>query len=466
MTSTTSPDAGPAWLPEGLRTRRPTALATWPLVLLDGEPKTGKKVTCAAFTGSKKISYAFWVDVTGDGTADQYGLVEGADYNVVEVDGTWHDLMAKVELLRQAAEQALAIIGRPALITVDMVAVWKTLSKWARERARRTAPNRAKVAADSDADIETTHHYWNDATDRHNELVAALRRIPAIVIMLGGGRVVVPDEHAGQAAGHGYIPETQKGLGSAASVWVRLVRDAAPAVIGYRPTGGAPVLGAHAGQPLTLDADWSLETLLFDTLGFAPERAAVASGTPLRPDRSIEQIREETLDPATGRDRLAELYQEAKPLRAQSVTNEFRKPEPLGEMIIRLGKERTVSDPDAIEALEASIEGSTTTDDIDRTERLIRTHIGAGNVGLADQRRLWQVLQRARFQIDIEEAPTVAALAAVGQRISIEIRDREGKEWLHPLYEERMAALQEAERTPEPEGDSSGSHNDGEGEDA
>ena len=71
-----------------LKTRKPTGAVPWPLVLIEGEEKAGKTWACAEFTASPKVGRCFWIDL-GEGAADEYGAIPGADYEVVEHDGGW-----------------------------------------------------------------------------------------------------------------------------------------------------------------------------------------------------------------------------------------------------------------------------------------------------------------------------------------------------------------------------------------
>ena len=85
-----------------LRTRKPTGVPSWPLILLAGEAKTGKTYRAAEFTGDENVGRAFWLDLA-EGCADEYGLVPGADYEIVDHDGTWIDIVTQVAEVREVA---------------------------------------------------------------------------------------------------------------------------------------------------------------------------------------------------------------------------------------------------------------------------------------------------------------------------------------------------------------------------
>ena len=109
-----------------LRTRETTGVPNWPLILLEGPAQVGKSYQAAQFTGCDKVRQAYWMDF-GEGAADEYGAVPGADYLIVEHDGTWSDIIGQ---LRDVRDEALKNTdGRPAVLVMDsMTNVW-TCSK-------------------------------------------------------------------------------------------------------------------------------------------------------------------------------------------------------------------------------------------------------------------------------------------------------------------------------------------------
>ena len=79
-----------------IKTRKPTGKAPWPMLLLAGVQKSGKSYACAAFSASDLIDRTFYIEV-GEGSADQYGALPGARYEIVEHDGSWQGILAACE---------------------------------------------------------------------------------------------------------------------------------------------------------------------------------------------------------------------------------------------------------------------------------------------------------------------------------------------------------------------------------
>jgi hypothetical protein len=249
-----------------LRTRKPTNAVSWPLVLLAGEAKTGKTYAAAEFTGDPRVGRSFWLDL-GEGCADEYGAVPGADYEIVEHDGTWVDIIDQVTEVREVAREALAKGVKPVSLTIDsMSAEWSMLSAWTDTRARRSKSNKARLEQDPDSEIDITSNYWNDANSRHNKLMNILKTFPGIVIMTAletektqfdaGGR---PKQGAPKVA----KPDAQKRLAADSTVWLRLSLENPPTLVGLRSVKFTIRPGVD--KPVTM-RDFNLATLLFEKL--------------------------------------------------------------------------------------------------------------------------------------------------------------------------------------------------------
>lgn len=325
-----------------LKTRKPTGAVPWPLILVEGAEKAGKTWAAAMLTTSDKVGRCFWIDL-GEGAADEYGAIPGADYEIVEHDGSWGDLYAAVVEIRDIAQKALDAGEKPVVLIIDtMTAEWELLKDWATHRAKGSKANRAKLEADPNAEIVVSQNYWNDANARHKELMAVLKRFPGIVVMTAHGKFVSAIGENGQPieGKKEYRVEGQKALGADASCWVRLSRDARPMVVGARSvhTGIRP--GIDKPQPLP--ADWTIEQLVFDLLKCDPRTARVRDLVTAKQERTPEQVRDEAVRSSTTVERLGELFQEVEQLGYQSaiVSNERDRDEILPDLLRRLGTER------------------------------------------------------------------------------------------------------------------------------
>jgi hypothetical protein len=325
-----------------LKTRRPSGAVPWPLILIEGPEKAGKTWQCAALSASDRIGQMYWIDL-GEGSADEYGAIPGANYLIVEHDGSFASIYAAVEEIYEIAAKAAAAGEPPVALTFDsMNAEWDLLKDWATNRAKGSASNRKKLQQDPHAEIVVSGNYWNDANSRHRKLMKLLMTFPGIALMTARGKVVAAIGENGQPieGKKEYRVEGQKTLGFDASCWIRLSRDEPPIVVGARSvhTGIRP----GRDEPLTLPEDWSLEWVIFEALKCDPSKAHVRDLVEGRAERTPEQIREEALKPTTSFDRLGELYKECTQQGYDSVIvpNERNQEELLLDLIKRLGVAR------------------------------------------------------------------------------------------------------------------------------
>jgi hypothetical protein len=325
-----------------LKTRKPTGAVPWPLVLVEGEEKAGKTWSCAALTASPKVGRCFWIDL-GEGAADEYGAIPGANYEVVEHDGSFAALLSNVAEIRDLAAKALQGGERPVVLIIDtMTDEWDMLKDWASDRAKSSKANRAKLAKDPNAEITVSGNYWNDANARHRKLMRLLKTFPGIVLMTSHGKAVAtigPDGQPVEGKKEHKV-EAQKSLGADASCWIRLFR-AEPGVI----VGGRSVhLQFRPGEaPKPLAADWTLERIIFDVLKCDPATAHVRDLAERKPDTvTPEQIVDEALRQPVAAERVRDLYREAKRLGYDDVTifNEEQQEELLLKFLARIGAEK------------------------------------------------------------------------------------------------------------------------------
>lgn len=250
-----------------LKTRRPTGAAAWPLILLAGEAKTGKTYRAAELTGDPRVGRSFMLDL-GEGSADEYGAVPGADYEIIDHDGTWIDIVSQVEAVRDLARAELAAGCPPVCLIIDsMTAEWAMLSAWTDQRARRSNNNRKLLSENADAEIDISSNYWNDANSRHNRLMNILKTFPGIVVMttLESEKTQFgPNGKPIPGAAKVARPDGQKRLTADATVWVRLSLDSEPTIVGIRSLKHNITPGKDRPEPW---ADFTLAKLVFEFMG-------------------------------------------------------------------------------------------------------------------------------------------------------------------------------------------------------
>ena len=245
-----------------LRTRVPSGVPTWPMVLLEGPDQVGKSYQAAQFTGSDQVGQAYWLDLS-EGAADEYINVPGADYLIVDHDGTWPDIIAQLGEAVAAAEGS----DKPAVLVVDsMSSVWDMLKSWVNTRARNSRNGKKLLAADPDAEIKASPNLWNDANDRHHQLMNLLSRFPGIVVLTARGKETMAIDGDGRPIPNAkdYSVEANKSLPFRVNAHVRLSREDAPMVVSFRSATNGMRPGVDRPQKYP---DFTLEHLVFDVMG-------------------------------------------------------------------------------------------------------------------------------------------------------------------------------------------------------
>src|SRR3954462_1742044 len=101
-----------------IKTRKPTGRVPWPCILLEGEEKSGKSYALAQFSASDRIGTLYWIDLN-EGAGDEYGAIPGADYQVVEPDGSCPQVLAAAQAIKPEARRAAAAGEPPVVLGID-----------------------------------------------------------------------------------------------------------------------------------------------------------------------------------------------------------------------------------------------------------------------------------------------------------------------------------------------------------
>lgn len=257
-----------------LKTRPPTGAVPWPVVLLEGPEKAGKSYSAAEFTASTKIGQSYWIDIA-EGAADEYGAIPGANYLVVEHDGSYNTIYNAIVDVKTEAAKAAERGEPPVVLVIDsMTAEWDLIKDWVDERARRSKTGQEALKKDPDAEIKPSMNLWNDGNARHGRLMAQLLTFPGIVIITARGKEVASLDKGGRPIPNTkeYKVEGHKNLAYDATVWVRLSREMPPHVVGARSVHHGIRPGVDEAQPVP---DFTLEWLIFEVLKCDPSKAHV-----------------------------------------------------------------------------------------------------------------------------------------------------------------------------------------------
>ncbi|MEV4557215.1 AAA family ATPase [Kitasatospora sp. NPDC049285] len=247
-----------------LKTRRPTGIVPWPLVLIEGEEGAGKTWSAAEFSASEKIGQMYWIDLD-EGSADEYAAIPDTRYLIIEHDGTYRDILEQIEAVHAEARRAALAGEPPVVLTIDSgSALWRMLTNWTHERARRANANKKRLLADPDAAIDIGMNLWNDSVERWQRIMWLLRTLPGIAIVLARGKEISAlDDNGTPIRGKSeWRVQGHKDLGFDSTVWVRMRRDEDPQVIKVRSLR----LRVEKRRPLRLP-DFSIEDLIFNLLG-------------------------------------------------------------------------------------------------------------------------------------------------------------------------------------------------------
>ncbi|WP_405526811.1 AAA family ATPase [Streptomyces canus] len=252
-----------------LKIRKPTGIVPWPLILLEGEEGAGKTYSAAEFSASDLIGQMYWVDLA-EGSADEYAAIPGADYEIIDHDGSYRDILEQIRAVHTEARRA-AIAGEPPVVlSIDSgTALWRMLKTWTNERARRGRSNAQRLQEDPDAAIEVGMNLWNDATERWLDVIHLLQTFPGIAIITARGKQITAIDDNGKPVTDGrnrvlreWKVQAQKDLAFDCSVWVRMRRGRAPQVVKARSLR----LRIEDGKPLDLPG-FTIEDLVFNRLG-------------------------------------------------------------------------------------------------------------------------------------------------------------------------------------------------------
>lgn len=264
-----------------LRARQPSGRVPCPFLLLEGEEGSGKSWAAAILSSSERVGRTFWLDLN-EGSADEYGAIEGARFEVLEHDGTYAQVLEQVLAVREVAKAAHAAGEAPTVLVIDtLLDVWDGLKDWVSERAKAKPANQRKLAQDPAAELDVSRNLWNDAGNRHKRLMNVLKTFPGIVVGITQGKVISDtDPDTGQPFRDGrktYRVEGHPKLGYSASVIVRMTRGNPPMITKARSVhagvdpSGPPVVLEGAREPKGPLLEW----LIFDVL-------KVDAGSPVR----------------------------------------------------------------------------------------------------------------------------------------------------------------------------------------
>lgn len=266
-----------------IATRKPTGLPPWPILLLAGPEKTGKSYACALASASPLIGRTFWIGV-GEEDPDEYGAIEGADFDIVDHDGGYRSILDAVT--RASAWEV--VDGKPVLIVFDSASrLWSLLTDdaqaTANARARRKAQRDDKPMPEDD--VEISMDLWNITKSRWYHVLDTLKAHRGPVIITARMEMVTVVENGRPTTERLWKIQAEKNLGFDVSGIVEMPELGTAVLRGMRSTR----IDVRAFAPLP---DFTVHDLwiLLGLDGEVGERTQIAAKSAAIPTEEQERI--------------------------------------------------------------------------------------------------------------------------------------------------------------------------------
>lgn len=257
-----------------LRTRRPTGRPGWPRILASGAEGTWKSGTAALLSADERLGDMFWIEIgVGETTADEYGALDGVNYEIVDHDGTWLDMYQQLCAAWDVAKAAEEADEPPRPLTVDaMSGIHSMLMEMGDNRARRKAAaalakgkNDDAVAWSADYEATITPDLWGLIRKRHDQLMGKLLTWPGPVILISRERIATVFENGNPTSKKDWTLECRKDLPSQVTAWVRLEGGGDARILKLRSAKAAT--SVELSERARRVSNFSFATLIFDWVG-------------------------------------------------------------------------------------------------------------------------------------------------------------------------------------------------------
>src|SRR5690625_4964520 len=157
-------------------TRKPSGIQSSPVILLAGVDGAGKSWAVVEATVDAEVDRAFFIEI-GEGVADAYGAVPGADFEIIEHDGSIGQIR---DAIRWASEQPAEPEKYNMLILDSLTEVWDLLKdNAAAEMMQRIKRKQRRL---NGAEPKPDMDLWNKAGEVSDGLMRQLLDFPGPVI--------------------------------------------------------------------------------------------------------------------------------------------------------------------------------------------------------------------------------------------------------------------------------------------
>lgn len=276
------------------KNRKPTGKPSWPRILLSGDAGGRKSWKAAELSADERIGGMFWLEVgDGEDTADEYGAIPGADYDIIDHDGTWKDIYEQLDehwKLAKAAEDAGEL--RIALTVDAMSGIHGMLQNMGDTRARRKLADQLEkkgenpdLAWSSEREVNITPDLWNLIRKRHEQFMSKILTWPGPVVLISREKVATVFDAAGNPTKQkDWTLECRKDLHKQCTAWIRLNPGEVPLVKKLRSV-------KHGVMPeedvAVARRDFTCASLIFEWIGCAPLESVAPVSHALNADQNM-----------------------------------------------------------------------------------------------------------------------------------------------------------------------------------
>ncbi|MEV1295173.1 hypothetical protein [Pseudonocardia sp. NPDC049635] len=272
--TTVSRDASPP-PPAQPRRRKPTGRPGWPRILLSGPEGSWKSGTAAMLSAHPALGLMFWLEVgLGEQTADEYGRLPGVNYEIIDHNGRWDDMLGQLDAHWRLAKAAEESNEPPHPLAVDsMTAIDQMLKEMGDDRSRRREA--AKIAKRSgntsipwsaDYDAQMSPDLWNLIRKRHRNFMRYVLTWPGPVVLTARERMATVFDGEKPTGQKDWTLEARKDLPFDVTAWFRLHGHGRAEVMKLRSVA-APQYAKELEAPAPRIGDLNLGTVVFDWIG-------------------------------------------------------------------------------------------------------------------------------------------------------------------------------------------------------
>lgn len=158
------------------RTRKPTGVQSAPVILLAGIAGAGKTWSAVEMSAMESIDRCFFIEI-GEGVADVYGKIPGADFEIIEHDGSIGQIRAAIHW---AANQPAAEGKHNALILDSLTEIWDLIKDDAQAAMMQRVHRKGRKL--NGAEPKPDMDLWNRAADTSDGIMRQLMDFPGPVV--------------------------------------------------------------------------------------------------------------------------------------------------------------------------------------------------------------------------------------------------------------------------------------------